>query len=99
MDKLTTVLHLDTTMDHPVVKLAAVLQLLFLLKVAGTQHTTMDNPMFDSTHMLLHLLHLLSDLLLRIAIDGTPTITNGVALMTISKGRSGHWTVVLFSTH
>jgi hypothetical protein len=100
MDKLTTVLHLDTTMDHPVVKLGAVLQLLFLLKVAGTQHTTMYNPMFDSTHMLLHLiLHLLSDLLLRIAMGGTPTITNGVALMTISKGRSGHWTVVLFSTH
>jgi hypothetical protein len=86
-------------MDHPVVQLAAVLQLLFLLKVDGT-HTTMDHPMVNSTHMLLHLiLHLLSDLLLRIAMVGTSTISNGVALMTISKGRSGHWTVVLFSTH
>jgi hypothetical protein len=81
MDKLTTILHLYTIMDHPVVKLP------------------MDRPIVDSTHMLLHLLHLLSDLLPRICMGGTPTITNGVALMTISKGRSGHWTIVLFSTH
>ena len=98
LDKLTTVLHLDTTMDHPVVQLAAVLQLLFLLKVDGT-HTTMDHPMVNSTHMLLQLLHLLSDLLLRMGMGGTKKITNGVAIMTISKRRGGHWTVVLFSTH
>jgi hypothetical protein len=81
MDKLTTILHLDTTMDHPVVKLP------------------MDRPMVDSTHMLLHLLHLLSDLLLRIVKGGTPAITNGLALMAMSKRWGGQWTVVLFSPH
>ena len=81
IDKLTTILHLDTTMDHPVVKLP------------------MDHPMVDITHMLFQLLHLLSDLLLRMGMGGTKKITNGVAIMTISKRRGGHWTVVLFSTH
>jgi len=85
-----------------VVQLTPVLHLQVMIIGEGTQVVVgLAKPIITGlvTEVLHLILHLLSDLLLRIVMGGTATIIIGVPLMTISKGRSGHWTVVLFSTH